>query len=143
MKNGKIAVLLTYHYFSVNFWGSELLIFSLNALIIELSRKKSPWIIQWGFLVCENTEHRASNGTDFVFIIISSHVDIFRGHHSQTISDIPRVEKCASAKACVCESVHHRKRVLGVAKRPREISSAQPRRQNSCFFRKKTKSQKS
>ena len=54
-----------------------------------------------------------------------------------------RLQKRASAKACVCESVRHRKRVLGVAKRPREISSAQPRRQNSCFFRKKTKSQKS
>ena len=50
--------------------------------------------------------------------------------------------KCASAKACICESVRHKKRVLGVAKRPREISSDQPRRQNSCFFRKKRKSQK-
>ena len=53
------------------------------------------------------------------------------------------LRKRASVKAHVCESVHHRKRVLGVAKRPREISSAQPRRQNSCFFRKRTKSQKS
>ena len=50
-----------------------------------------------------------------------------------------RLRKRASAKACVCESVRHRKRVLGVAKHPREISSAQPRRQNSYFFRKMTK----
>ena len=42
-----------------------------------------------------------------------------------------------SAKAWVYKSLHNRKRVLGVAKRPREISNAQARHQNPCFFWKK------
>ena len=43
------------------------------------------------------------------------------------------------AKACAYKIEHHQKRALGVAKRPREISSAQARRQNSCFFWKNAK----
>ena len=56
------------------------------------------------------------------------------------VCESERWRKRASAKACICKSVRHRKRVLGVAKHPREISSAHPRRQNSCFFGKMTKS---
>ena len=47
-----------------------------------------------------------------------------------------RLQKRASAKACICESGRHRKRAPGVAKRPREISSDQARRQKAYFFRK-------
>ena len=65
-----------------------------------------------------------------------------RASTKASIGESVRLRKRASAKACICESVRHKKRVLGVAKRPREISSDQPRRQNSCFFRKQRKSQK-
>ena len=50
-----------------------------------------------------------------------------------------RVKK---ADACPCGVGRIRKRAFGVAKRPREISSAKPRRQKAYFFRKWTKSQK-
>ena len=53
-----------------------------------------------------------------------------------------RLRKRASAKACVCESEHHWKRALGVAKRPRESHSAKPRRQKAYFLRKRQKSRK-
>ena len=48
----------------------------------------------------------------------------------------PASARPASAGAWVCGDVRHRKRGVGVAKPPREISSDQPRCQNSYFFGK-------
>ena len=73
-------------------------------------------------------------------------LSFFRGLLSSsawTLRPIPCVAvqgRCRpDAEACDCEKLHHRKRVLGVAKRPRESHSAKPRRQNSYFLRKFTK----
>ena len=39
-----------------------------------------------GFLVCQSTEKYASNGTNFVLLVICAHIDPFRGFIDRTIT---------------------------------------------------------